>query len=145
MTLPSATLALSLAANVAAIPVVAQTTLPPVPSACKQSMPAPAAEPPAGSPAVLLFLEVCRAPTNTATPMEDILQQIRLQFVVSKPSRGQWTPFTLDVEQTISADLQRLRSQSSIAEATSEVKDYLFPNGAVGRVISYLIVDRDRN
>jgi hypothetical protein len=61
---------------------------------------------------------------------------------VSKPSRGVWRPFTAEVEQTVTEDLIRLRALSFVAGATVTFSDYQFPNGAVGKVITYHLVER---
>lgn len=138
--------ALLLAATVAAGHVGAQTraALPPLPSGCQRSLPAPAAEPPARSLPVVVLFEMCAGDDDRSvrTPVEEYVKQIRVMSSVSIPSRGQWVPFTADVERTVEADLERLRSQGYVASATSEVKDYVFPNGVVGKVITYKVTER---
>lgn len=121
----------------------AAPALPAVTSACKNSLPPPAAEPPAGSSPVVLFVELCfEKSTTVRIPGETYSSHIRLIPAVSLPSRGRWTPFTTAVEQTVADDVERLRAQSYVAAATAEFNDYIFPNGTVGKVISYHLSER---
>jgi hypothetical protein len=118
-------------------------TLPAITSACKNALPPPAAEPPAGSSPVVLFVELCfvTAP-GPRLPGETYVRHLRLLPLVSLPSRGRWTPFTTAVEQTVADDVERLREQSYVAGAAAEFNDYIFPNGTVGKVISYHLNER---
>ena len=117
--------------------------LPAVTSACKNSLPSPVAEPQAGSSPVVLFVELCfEKGMPVRIPGETYSRHIRLIPTVSLPSRGRWTPFTTAVEQTVADDLERLREQSYVAAATAEFNDYIFPNGTVGKVISYHLSER---
>src|SRR5262245_42073307 len=83
--------------------VIAQTqatpALPAVTSDCKNDLPSPAAQPPPGSPPVVLFVELCFEKGAIARlPGETYARHIRLVPTVSLPSRGRWTPFTAAVE-----------------------------------------------
>jgi hypothetical protein len=119
-------------------------SLPAVASGCDQALPAPAAEPQAGSVPVVLFLEMCfpGKGSRTQAPADRYFEHIRVFSFVSKPSRGVWRPFTAEVEQTVTEDLIRLRALSFVAGATVTFSDYQFPNGAVGKVITYHLVER---
>lgn len=121
----------------------ATQTLPAITSACKNALPPPAAEPPAGSSPVVLFVELCFV-TGPAPhfPGETYARHLRSISLVSLPSRGRWTPFTTAVEQTVADDVERLREQGYVAAAAAEFNDYIFPNGTVGKVISYHLNER---
>ena len=119
-------------------------SLPPVPSGCEQALSAPVAEPSANSGPVVLALEICFPGRQSGTQAfaDTYARQIRVAWSLSKPSRGVWTPFTAEVERIVSEDLNRLRALDVVEDATATFTDYRFPNGVVGKVITYHISER---
>jgi hypothetical protein len=124
----------------------ANRSLPLVRSGCEQALSAPIAEPATGSTPVVLFLELCFAERGARTqpPPDSYIEQIRVMSFISTPSRGVWRPFTVEVERTVADDLNRLRALSEVDAATATFTDYRFPNGVVGKVITYYISERGR-
>jgi beta-lactamase regulating signal transducer with metallopeptidase domain len=121
----------------------AGVTLLPVVSACKQSLPAPVAQPPARTLPVLLFIEICFDGIPNL-PGEVLFRHIHLSRFVSRPSAGEWTIFGEDLEQVIQEDLERLRLDRNVDDARAEMNEYVFPNGVVGKTIAYHIREFDR-
>ena len=120
-------------------------TLRPVVSACKNSLPAPAAQPPARTQPVLLFIEICfDHAVPVRLPGEAVARHLHLLPFVSQPSRGHWTIFGEDLEQTIQEDLERLRLDPDIDDARVEMNEYVFPNGVVGKTIAYHVREFER-
>ena len=90
------------------------------------------------------MFELCAADDDrpVLAPVEEYVSRIRVMSSVSQPSRGRWIPFTRDVERTVDADLELLRAQGFVAAVKAEVKDYRFPNGVIGKVITYHVTER---
>jgi outer membrane protein insertion porin family len=120
--------------------------LPPITSACSNALPAPSAQPPDRSAPVLLFVELCfgKQGGTPLLPGETYQYYIQVIPLVSLPSKATWTPYTNGVEQTIRDDFKRLWDQGFLDDLSIEVNDYVFPNGVIGRVVSYHIEERER-
>jgi outer membrane protein insertion porin family len=117
-----------------------------IPSRCGQIYPAPAAEPPNGTTPVVLAFEVCFGKEGQAPviPIETYIYYIRVQGLISAPSRGNWVPYTDAVQQTMRDDFKRLWDQGFLDNLSIEVNDYAFPNGTVGKVVTYNMEERER-
>jgi hypothetical protein len=57
-------------------------------------------------------------------------------------SQGEWAPFDKAAEQTIFNDFQRLWTNHQLQELSVVVRDYRFPNGVIGKVVTYNIAER---
>ena len=65
--------------------------------------------------------------------------------MVSRPSQGVWVPYDDKIEQTAIADFNTLMKTTSFLDDMSvEVTEYAFPNGAVGKIITYHMEERER-
>jgi outer membrane protein insertion porin family len=116
-------------------------------SRCGNDLPAPAAEPPAGSMPVMLFLEVCfgKDPgASSVVPSETYQYYIQVTRFISAPSAGKWIPYTAAIEQTMRDDFKRLWDQGFLDDLSIEVTDYAFPNGVIGKLATYHLEERER-
>jgi len=120
--------------------------LPPYASACGNALPAPAAQPPDGSAPVVTSFELCfgRQGGTPILPSDTYVYYIRILPFVSKPSEGAWIPYTEAVQQTMRDDFKRLWDQGFLDDLSIEVNDYRFPNGVLGKVVSYHLEERER-
>ena len=148
LALPAAALAQDPPASppVAPLAAGASDALPPVRSACNNVLPAPLAQPPDQSATVLLQVELCfgKQGGTPILPGETYSYYIHSIPLVSLPSKASWTPYTPAVEATIREDFKRLWDQGFLDDLSIEVNDYPFPNGVVGRVVSYHLEERER-
>jgi outer membrane protein insertion porin family len=62
---------------------------------------------------------------------------------VSRPSQGIWTPWDEALEQVAINDFKTLM-QNFLEDMRIEVNDHKFSNGAVGKVVSYVMEERQR-
>ncbi len=158
---PALTLALLLAAPAAAQeppqPAAAAPQQPPqVPAGdepqiigktiCELPITAPRAEPPAGSTFFFAF-ELCW-PTQgntSAVEYETYLFYTQLEERLSLPSQGKWTEWDESLEELAIADFNTLmRRTNFLDDMRIEVNDQAFPNGAVGKIVSYVMEERER-
>jgi len=107
---------------------------------------APAAQPPTGSGAVMLAMEVCfgKRGDTSVVPPETYSYYIQLRQLVSAPSAGKWIPYTESVQQTMRDDFKRLWDQGFLDDLSVEVNDYVFPNGVIGKFATYHLEERER-
>src|SRR5207253_4149282 len=81
--------------------------LPPIPF-CGQQAAAPRAEPPAGSPPVVLALGPCFEAQGGTSVIEPQTYLYYIQVKQSRPSEGVWMPYDATTEKTIEDDFHRL-------------------------------------
>jgi hypothetical protein len=99
--------------------------------------------PPAGSGPVVYLIAPCferqggRSRLNPQTYLQDI------HLKPSRPSNGEWTPFDAAAEQVIFQDFQRLSTNHTLADLTIKIRDYTFPNGVVGKLVTYDMLERN--
>jgi outer membrane protein insertion porin family len=138
---------LSAAAPLAAQPASDQTqaagTLPPIPF-CGQEAAAPRAQPPAGSPPVVLAFGPCFEGQGGASVIEPQTYLYYIQLKQSRPSEGVWVPYDDASEKTIEEDFHRLWNTNFLDNLFVEASDYKFPNGTIGKVITYNMEERQR-
>jgi outer membrane protein insertion porin family len=121
----------------------AQSTLAPIPF-CGQMTAAPRAQPPAGSSPIVLAFGPCfeaQGGTSLIEP-QTYLYYIKLQQ--SRPSEGVWVSYDDKSEKTIEEDFHRLWNTEFLDNLFVESSDYKFPNGTVGKVITYNMEERQR-
>src|SRR3954470_4107194 len=95
---PLAVAALALMAAPVSAPEPAPAALPPA-SVCGQQIP-PRAEPPAGSPPVVLFIAPCFEAQGNQSVIEPQTYAYYIQQKPSAPSQGQWVPYNDAAEKT---------------------------------------------
>jgi outer membrane protein insertion porin family len=103
-------------------------------------------DPPAGQ-AFVWQLELCfdkQGGSSTIEP-DTYLYYIKLKDMVSRPSQNVWVPYDDRVEQTAVGDFNTLmKTTSFLDDMLVEVTDYAFPNGAVGKIVTYHMEERQR-
>jgi outer membrane protein insertion porin family len=113
----------------------------------------PLAQPPAGSPPVVLFIAPCFA-AQGGTSVIDAQTYVYYMQVVGKssaPSQGIWIPYDDGIERIMREDFTRLLSTGfldnlsiEISDSAGPLRDYVFPNGTIGKVILYNMEERQR-
>ncbi|HZP47577.1 MAG TPA: POTRA domain-containing protein, partial [Vicinamibacterales bacterium] len=137
----SAALAWGMAAAAAA-QTPAQASLPTVTVCGVQAR--PAAQPPAGSPPVVLFIAPCFEAQGNQSVVEPQTYLYYIQLKQSRPSEGVWIPYDDASEKMIEDDFHRLWNTKFLDNLWIDVSDYKFPNGTVGKVVTYNLEERQR-
>ena len=104
----------------------------------------PAAQPPAGSGPVVLFIAPCFEAQGNQSLVEPQTYLFYIQLKQSRPSEGVWIPYTDESEKTIEEDFHRLWGTNFLDNLFIDVKDYAFPNGTVGKIVTYNMEERQR-
>src|SRR6185436_19947024 len=131
----------------AAAPLAAQTPapaelLPPL-TVCGQET-RPAAQPPAGSGPVVLIIAPCFEAQGNASVIDAQTYLYYIQLKASAPSRGAWVPYDDASEKMILDDFHRLWNTNFLDNLWIDTQDYKFPNGAIGKVVTYNMEERQR-
>ncbi len=138
---PFAAAALSLLAA----PLAAQdqpAALPPV-TVCGQPQ-VPRAQPPAGSGPVVLFIAPCFEAQGNAAVIEPQTYLYYIQLKASLPSQGIWVRWDETSEKTVIEDFHRLWNTNFLDNLFIEATDYKFPNGVIGKIVTYNMEERQR-
>src|SRR4051812_11363457 len=131
-----------------AVPAAAQeqpaapAALPPA-NVCGQQI-APRAEPPAGSAPVVLFIAPCFEAQGNQSVIEPQTYLYYIQQKFSAPSRNQWVFYDDSSEKTIQDDFHRLWNTNFLDNLWIDVSDYKFPNGTIGKIVTYNMEERQR-
>src|SRR5438093_994360 len=120
-------LASAFAATVSAQTPAPAQTLPPA-SVCGQH-PVPAAQPPAGSGPVVLYVAPCFEAQGNAAVIDFQTYLYYIQLKPSVPSQGTWVPYDPATEKIIVEDFHRLWNLNFLDNLWIESNDYTFPNG----------------
>src|SRR5262252_4230495 len=120
-----------------------QSALAPIPF-CGQMATAPRAQPPAGSPPIVLAYGPCFEAQGGTSLIEPQTYLYYIQLKQSRPSEGVWVPYDETSEKTIEDDFHRLWNTNFLDNLFVESNDYKFPNGTVGKVITYNMEERQR-
>src|SRR5712691_3777783 len=121
----------------------AASPLAPIPF-CGQQAAAPRAQPPAGSPPIVLAFGPCFEGQGGTSVIEPQTYLYYIELKQSRPSEGVWVPYDEKSEQIIEADFHRLWNTNFLDNLFVESNDYKFPNGTVGKVIVYNMEERQR-
>ncbi len=143
--------ALTAATAVHAQAPVGQLPSPPQPQAdqstvCAQPVPPPAKQPPAGSGPVVLNIVLCFQKQGGFSVIDAATYQyyIEMRSRLSAPSQDKWVPYDEAIETVLRDDFKRLWATNFLDDLSIEVKDYVFPNGVVGKNIIYDMEERQR-
>ncbi|HEY6361714.1 MAG TPA: BamA/TamA family outer membrane protein [Vicinamibacterales bacterium] len=123
-----------------AAPAAAQGAVTP----CKNPIPVPAAQPPAGSGTVLYMLELCFSAQGNVPVVEAQTYLYYMQLRGSQASQGIWVPYDEKAEQTMRADFTRLWATNFLDDLRIETSDYTFANGTPGKIVTYHMEERER-
>ena len=130
----------------ATVPVV---DVPPTPgtnptTVCGQTIPTPAALPPAGSGPVVFLIAPCWPTQGNQTVIEPATYLYYIQLKQSRPSEGLWMPYDEAAEKTAIDDFHRLWNTNFLDNASVETRDYTFSNGVVGKIVVFNMEERQR-
>jgi outer membrane protein insertion porin family len=113
---------------------------------CGNELGSPASPPPAAA-AFLWIVELCFPTQGNVSSVESETYNyyIKLAGLVSRPSQGVWNAWDEKTEQQALADFKTLMFNTTFLEDLRiEVNDYTFPNGAIGKIVSYVGEERER-
>jgi outer membrane protein insertion porin family len=114
---------------------------------CGNPVGEPTALPPAGSPPFVWTLELCfeRQGGSPNIDVETYLFYTRIQNSVSSPREGRFIPYTEQVEEVMLNDFKTLmHSTNFLDDMVIKVTDHTFPNGVVGKILTYDMEERER-
>ncbi len=135
----------AVALSFVALPLAAQdqpAALPPV-TVCGQPQ-VPRAQPPAGSGPVVLFIAPCFEAQGNAAVIEPQTYVYYIQLKPSVPSQGVWIPWDDNSEKIVLEDFHRLWNTNFLDNLFVDVSDYKFPNGTIGKIVTYNMEERQR-
>jgi outer membrane protein insertion porin family len=104
----------------------------------------PLAQPPEGSGPVVLFIAPCFEAQGNASVIESQTYLYYIQLKASIPSRNEWTPWNSDSEKIVLDDFRRLWNTRFLDNLWVDVADYRFPNGTIGKIVTYNMEERQR-
>jgi outer membrane protein insertion porin family len=139
-------------AGQAPAPLASQSTQAPLPadaihrSVCGNPLKAPSVEPPAGTTFIWTW-ELCFPSQNNESSIEPETYQFYVKFpgLVSRPAEAVWSPWNEAAENVAKTDfLTLMRDTAFLDDLRIEVNDFMFPNGAVGKIVSYIGEERQR-
>src|SRR4051794_18234888 len=123
-------------------PAAAPAALPPA-NVCGQQI-APRAQPAPNSPPVVLFIAPCFEAQGNQSVIEPQTYLYYIQQKFSAPSQNQWVTYDESSEKTIQDDFHRLWNTNFLDNLWVDVSDYKFPNGTIGKIVTYNMEERQR-
>ena len=100
--------------------------------------------PPAGSGPVVYTLSLCFAKQGGTSVIEPQTYLYYAQLRPSRPSENVWIPYNDATEKTMLDDFRRLWATNFLDDLSIDVADYVFPNGVVGKLVTYNMEERQR-
>ena len=104
----------------------------------------PAKLPPAGSGPVVYCIGACFPTQGGVSVIEPETYLYYIQPKPSRPSQDAWVPWNDETEKTVLDDFKRLWGTNFLDNLSIEVSDYVFPNGAIGKLVAYNMEERQR-
>jgi outer membrane protein insertion porin family len=104
----------------------------------------PLAQPPERSGPVVLFIAPCFEAQGNASVIESQTYLYYIQLKASVPSRNEWVPWNSDSEKIVLDDFRRLWNTKFLDNLWIDVADYRFPNGTIGKIVTYNMEERQR-
>jgi len=120
----------------------AAAALPPA-NVCGQQI-SPRAQPAPNSPPVVLFIAPCFEAQGNQSVIEPQTYLYYIQQKFSAPSQNQWVTYDESSEKTIQDDFHRLWNTNFLDNLWVDVSDYKFPNGTIGKIVTYNMEERQR-
>jgi hypothetical protein len=109
---------------------------------CGSSITVPQIQPPVGSGAVVLMAVPCfESQAGRAASIPQALQRY-VELKPSRPSDGVWVPYDANAMKTMEADYRRLWDTGLLTDLSIEITDHTFPNGVVGKFVTYTTHER---
>ena len=139
---PSAPPAVPATLSAAQVSNEAQTPVAKTP--CGTSVAAPFALPPPGSPPFVWILQPCFSSQGGFSTIENETYMYYIQLRTSQTRQNQFVWYDAATEQTMMADFKRLWATNFLDDLSIEITDHTFPNGAVGKIVTYHMEERER-
>jgi hypothetical protein len=98
--------------------------------------------PPADSGPVVLMAVPCVQGQGGRTSSIPPAYQRYVQLQPSRPADGVWIPFDAAATQMMQDDYRRLWNTGKLGDLSIEVIDYTFPNGVIGKFVTYTLQER---
>jgi outer membrane protein insertion porin family len=111
---------------------------------CGQQVGLPTRLPPANSQPVVWLIAPCWESQGGTSLIEPQTYLYYIQLKPSSPAKDEWTPYDDAAEKTILEDFKRLWGTNFLDNLWIDVRDYTFPNGVVGKVVTYNMEERQR-
>src|SRR3989441_9698731 len=111
---------------------------------CGQEAAAPRAQPSAGSGPVVRAYGPCFEAQGGTSVIEPQTYLYYIQLKQSRPSEGVWIPYDETTEKTLLQDFKSLWGTKWLDNLWIDVTDYTFPNGTIGKVVTYNMEERQR-
>jgi outer membrane protein insertion porin family len=115
----------------------------PVATVCGQQA-RPVAEPPEGSGPVVLYVAPCFEAQGGQSVIEAQTYLYYIQLKPSTPSQAKWVAYDDSTERILEDDFRRLWNTKFLDNLFIDVSDYKFPNGTVGKIVTYNMEERQR-
>src|SRR5688572_17280375 len=132
------------AAAPAALAAQASQTSPIAKTPCGSAVAAPTALPPVGSPPFVWILQPCFNSQGGSSTIENETYMYYIQLRPSTPSQKTFVWYDQATEQTMLSDFKRLWGTNFLDDLSIEVTDHTFPNGTVGKIVTYHMEERER-
>jgi len=129
-------------ANVPAPPAAQGTVIAKTP--CGSPLQAPAALPPPGSPPFVWIFQPCFNSQGGSSTIENETYMYYVRLRPSQPSQSNFVWYDAAMEATMLADFKRLWATNFLDDLSIEVTDHTFPNGTVGKIVTYHMEERER-
>jgi outer membrane protein insertion porin family len=111
---------------------------------CGTSVAAPFALPPPGSPPFVWILQPCFSSQGGFSTIENETYMYYIQLRTSQTRQNQFVWYDAATEQTMLSDFKRLWATNFLDDLSIEVTDHTFPSGAVGKIVTYHMEERER-
>lgn len=108
---------------------------------CGSSIVIPDVVPPSGSSPVVLMAAPCLI-QDDGTPVIPPAYRRHIELQVSRPLDGVWVPYDANTMKLMQADYKRLWDTGLLSDLTFSITDYTFPNGVIGKLITYTLKER---
>jgi len=111
---------------------------------CNQTVPAPASQPPAGSPPVVTAVMLCFEKQGGYSVIEAQTYVYYIQLHGSRPSMNEWIRYDESAQQAAINDFKRLWATNFLDDLAIEAHDVRYANGVLGKVLVYNMEERQR-
>jgi outer membrane protein insertion porin family len=111
---------------------------------CNNQVPAPAQQPPAGSPPVVTAVLLCFEKQGGYSVIEPQTYVYYIQLHGSRPSMNEWIRYDEAAQQAAINDFKRLWATNFLDDLAIEVHDVRYANGVIGKVFVYNMEERQR-
>ena len=111
---------------------------------CGSSVSAPFALPPPGSPPFVWILQPCFNSQGGFSTIENETYMYYIQLRTSQTRQNQFVWYDATTEQTMLSDFKRLWATNFLDDLSIEITDHTFPNGTVGKIVTYHMEERER-